>query len=225
VIAADAELHKAADEAVFRGKARLWQDANSISAPEIVLNRKRQTLTARGSGAAQPVNLVLLSSGTLQPEPGKKSERRGEPSVITVRAGDLKYSAAERKAVLHAGSIAAVQADTASATTSAREVEILLLPSGKHPGANSAATQLDRLTARGNVVVSSLGRKGTGEQLVYSGETGQYILTGTAGAPPQMTDPAHGTVTGQALIFNSRDDSVSIEGQGHKTLTQTVAPR
>jgi len=225
VIAADAELHKAADEAVFRGKARLWQDANSISAPEIVLNRKRQTLTARGSGAAQPVNLVLLSSGTLQPEPAKKSERRGEPSVITVRAGDLKYSAAERKAVLHAGSIAAVQADTASATTSAREVEILLLPSGKHPGANSAATQLDRLTARGNVVVSSLGRKGTGEQLVYSGETGQYILTGTAGAPPQMTDPAHGTVTGQALIFNSRDDSVSIEGQGHKTLTQTVAPR
>jgi len=40
-----------------------------------------------------------------------------------------------------------------------------------------------------------------------------------------MTDPARGSVTGEALIFNSRDDSVSIEGQGHKTLTQSVAPR
>jgi lipopolysaccharide export system protein LptA len=225
VIAADAELHKAKDQAVFRGKARLWQGANSISAPEIVLDRKRQVLTARGSGAAQPVNLVLLSSGGLQREQISKTEKRGEPSVITVRAGDLKYSASERKAVLHAGSVDAVQANTSSATTSAREVEILLLPSGKHAGPSGEAAQLERLTARGNVVVASQGRKGTGEQLVYSGETGQYTLTGTASSPPRLTDPAHGTVTGQALIFNSRDDSVSIEGRGHKTLTQTVAPR
>ena len=42
------------------------------------------------------------------------------------------------------------------------------------------------------------------------------MLTGTAAAPPQLIDPTHGTVTGQALIFNSRDDSVSIEGDGRK---------
>jgi lipopolysaccharide export system protein LptA len=74
-------------------------------------------------------------------------------------------------------------------------------------------------------VVTSNGRRGTGERLVYSGDSGQYVLTGTAGAPPRMTDPVRGSVTGEALIFNSRDDSVSIEGQGHKTLTQTVAPK
>jgi len=27
------------------------------------------------------------------------------------------------------------------------------------------------------------------------------------------------------LIFNSRDDSVSIEGQGQKTATETTAPK
>ncbi len=50
------------------------------------------------------------------------------------------------------------------------------------------------------------------------------MLTGTAAAPPQMTDPERGTVTGEALIFHSRDDSVSIEGGGRETETETTAP-
>ncbi len=81
------------------------------------------------------------------------------------------------------------------------------------------------MTATGHVVLTSQGRRGTGEQLVYSGATGDYVLTGTAAAPPQMTDPERGTVTGEALIFHSRDDSVSIEGGGHETTTETTAPR
>jgi hypothetical protein len=40
-----------------------------------------------------------------------------------------------------------------------------------------------------------------------------------------MSDPERGTATGGALIFNSRDDSVSIEGGGHETETQTTAPK
>jgi lipopolysaccharide export system protein LptA len=81
------------------------------------------------------------------------------------------------------------------------------------------------MTARGHVVVSSQGRLGTGEQLVYTGDNGDYVLTGTAAAPPRMTDPARGNVSGQALIFHSRDDSVSIEGGGHRTTTETTAPK
>jgi hypothetical protein len=42
-----------------------------------------------------------------------------------------------------------------------------------------------------------------------------------------MTDPARGTVSGEALIFHGRDDSVSVEsgGAGRKTTTQTTAPK
>jgi hypothetical protein len=40
-----------------------------------------------------------------------------------------------------------------------------------------------------------------------------------------MTNPGQGSVTGEALIFHSRDDSVSIEGGGHKTRTETTAPQ
>jgi lipopolysaccharide export system protein LptA len=81
------------------------------------------------------------------------------------------------------------------------------------------------MTARGHVVVNSQGRRGTGEQLAYASQTGEYVLTGSASAPPRMSDPARGTVTGAALIFHSRDDSVSIEGGGHGTKTETTAPR
>jgi lipopolysaccharide export system protein LptA len=220
VIASEAQVHRATGEATFKGEARLWQQANSISAPVIVLNQTRQTLLAHSGGAAQPVNLVLLSSGGLQSAKGAKQM----PSVIRVRAGDLKYSGGERKAVLHAGSAGQVVAQSAEATTSSDAVELVLLPPGNHAGPDGAPAQIDHLTARGHVVVTSNGRRGTGEQLVYSGETGQYVLTGTAATPPRMTDPVRGQVSGEALIFNSRDDSVSIEGQGHKTLTETVAP-
>jgi hypothetical protein len=40
-----------------------------------------------------------------------------------------------------------------------------------------------------------------------------------------MTDPARGSVTGEALIFHSRDDSVSIEGGGGRTTTQTTTQK
>jgi hypothetical protein len=32
-------------------------------------------------------------------------------------------------------------------------------------------------------------------------------------------------VTGSALIFHSRDDSVTIEGDGRKTVTETRSPK
>jgi lipopolysaccharide export system protein LptA len=72
------------------------------------------------------------------------------------------------------------------------------------------------------VSVSSGGRRGTGEQLTYESRTGEYVLTGTVAAPPRITDPTLGNVTGEALIFNSGDDSVRVEGGGRETRTETT---
>lgn len=214
VVAAEAQLNHATNEATFRGQARLWQQANSVSAPVIVINQTRQTLAAHSS-AGQRVQLVMLSPGAAS----QASKRK--PELVQVRAGVLNYSEAERKAVLRGN----VVADTATATVSSNEADILLLPSGSHAGPNGAQSQVDRITLKQHVQIVSQGRHGTGEQLVYTGETGNYVLTGTAAEPPTLTDPARGTIRGQALIFNGRDDSVSIEGGGRKTTTETVAPR
>jgi lipopolysaccharide export system protein LptA len=228
VVAAEAQLHQATGVATFRGHARLWQQANSVSGPMIVLDRQRQTLGSHSSDAAEPVCAVLLSAGGV--EPGKDSGKdaagkQATPSVIRLHGGDLKYSDAERKALMRGGDLGTVVAETGTASSVSNEVELLLLPPGNHAGQDGEQAQVDRMTARGHVTVSSEGRRGTGEQLVYTGETGEYVLTGTTAAPPRMTDPARGNVTGEALIFHSRDDSVSVEGGGRKTTTETTAPR
>ncbi len=224
VVAEQAELKRASGAATFKGNARLWQQGNSVVAPVIVLDRTKQTLTAESKDSKNPVLVVLVSATAAVPgKPG--GQKQSGPSVIRVRGGDLKYSSAERKAVMRAGAAGAVVSSTADATTVSNELELILLPPGNHAGKDGAAAQVDRMTSTGHVEISSEGRRGIGEQLVYTNDTGNYVLTGTAAAPPRLTDPTRGTVTGQALIFNSRNDSVNIEGDGRKTTTVTTAPK
>ena len=224
-IADEAELHQTSGEAIFRGHARLWQEANSVAAPTIQINRQRQTLTAKSTDAAEPVRVVMVAAGTSsangQPATPGKSEGA---SLMRVQGGDLVYSGAERKARMQAGALRSAVVETGGVESDSNQVELFLTPSvsGTNKGAQS---QVDRMTASGHVVLSAQGRRGTGEQLAYTSGTGDYVLTGTATAPPRMTDPAHGSVTGETLIFHGRDDSVSIEGGAHKTSTETTAPR
>jgi lipopolysaccharide export system protein LptA len=236
VIASEAQLHQATGEATFRGQARLWQQGNSIAAPLIVLDRTKQTLVARTTSATNPVKVVLVSAANTgqtkanadqnKPDAGpNQSGKPDTPSVIRVRGGDLKYSDAERKAVMQGGAVGSVVAETGDATTHSSEVELVLLPAGNHAGKNGSSAQVDRMTALGNVIIDSQGRHGTGEKLDYSSERGEYVLTGTAAVPPRMTDQARGMVTGGSLIFNSRDDSVNVEGDGRQTSTETTMPK
>ncbi len=230
-VAAEAQLRHAVGgttgETTFRGHARLWQQANSVAAPVIVLDRERQTLVARTTDTSEPVRAVLLSAGGAEPgkDIGKEPGKTSQPSVIRVRGGDLKYSDVERKAVMHSGVLGTVTTETGTATSTSNEVEVTLLPASKTASKDSGQTQVDRMTARGHVVLTSEGRRGTGEQLVYTSATGEYVLTGTAAVPPKMSDPTRGTVTGKALIFHGSDDSVSVEGGGEKTTTETTAPK
>jgi len=261
VVAEEAQLSQSSGEATFRGHARLWQQTNFVSGPVIVLNQHLQTLVARSNDPAEPVRVVMLSASAGGADGGNSASRVGggvgangtgsgatraagqtgasnagqpaAPSVIRVRGGELRYFDAERRAVMHGGTLGAVVAETGTATSSSDAVELLLMPAGKHDAsgahtlngqAQSGQAQVDRMTATGHVVLTSQGRRGTGEQLVYTGATGEYVLTGTAAVPPKMSDPEHGTVTGEALIFDSRDDRVRVEGGGRETETDTTAP-
>jgi len=224
-IALEAQLNRANDQAIFRGHARLWQQANSIAGPVIVIDRNTKTLVARSADSAEPVRVVLLSAGGVEPgsTPAKDAAAKSNgPSVIRVRGGELDYSDTERKAVMVGGALGPVVAETGDATSTSNRAELFLVPPGSHAGSAAGQGQIDRMTAVGNVIVSSQGRRGTGEQLTYESRTGEYVLTGTVAAPPRITDPVQGNVTGEALIFHSRDDSVSIEGGGRGTRTETT---
>jgi lipopolysaccharide export system protein LptA len=228
-IAAEAQLHQPTGEVIFRGHARLWQDANSVAAPVIAIDRQKQTLTARTTTPADPVLAVVLSAGApgaeSRPAPPGEGQPAHSPSVIRVRGGGLWYSGVERKAIMRAAPLASVTAATGAFQSVSDELDLFLAPAAANSPASAGTGQIDRMTAIGNVVVLSQGRRGAGAQLAYSSRTGDYVLTGTPSAPPQMTDPQRGSVTGQALIFHTRDDSVSIEGGNRQTTTQTTAPR
>jgi lipopolysaccharide export system protein LptA len=243
-VAAEAELHQAAQEVVFRtgsgaakgGLPRIWQAANSVTAPLITLNRQKETLTAVATGLASPVTTVLVSNAQMaRPVAGKPAKTKPDaPSVIRVRSGDLHYSEGERLALFHGGALGSVTAQTTEtggmATVVSQEAEVKLMPAGVHSngagGSNAASnSSVDRMTALGQVTVDWPERKGTGDKLVYLSDDGTFTLTGTSTVLPHMTDPARGTVTGAALIYHSRDDSVSVEGDGAKTVTETQSPK
>jgi lipopolysaccharide export system protein LptA len=227
VVADEAQFSQATGQAIFRGHARLWQESNSIAAPLVVLDRKNQTLVATSSTDGEPVEAVLLgtsdAAAAIAPraaQPHQPGAQHG-PSLIRVRGGKFTYSGADHRAVMTGAPLGTVVAYTGGATCTAQEVVLLL----RQRGADTATAEVERVTASGHVVVSSQGRKGAGAKLVYSSLTGEYALTGTPAEPPRLTDPARGTVTGAALIFNSRNDSVSIEGRGQETRMETTAPR
>jgi lipopolysaccharide export system protein LptA len=222
VVAAEAQLHQATGEASFQGQARLWQQANSIWAPTIVLDRTRQTLTAHSGSAADPVRVVLVSAALSVHD---KAKPASSPSVVRLRGGDLKYSDAERKAFMRGNAAVFVVAETAGAVTRSDEVDVMLVPAGTHAAGDTSSTQVDRITARGHVTIESQSRHGWGQQLVYTNENGTYKLTGSPGAPPRLIDPQRGSITGEALIFNSRDDSVIVDGGGRETTTETTVPK
>jgi lipopolysaccharide export system protein LptA len=241
VVAQEARLNQSTGEATFRGHVRLWQETNFVSGPVIVLNQHLQTLVAQSNDPAEPVRVVMLSAGNGSAKSdadGNGGHSSTTPSVIRVRGGELTYSDAVRRAVMRAGSMGAVIAETGTATSSSDAVELDLMPAGKRDGSSGAQSQssgrqppsggamaqVDRMKATGHVTLTMQGRRGSGEQLLYSGASGEYVLTGGPGAPPKLTDPDRGTVTGEALIFDSRDDRVRIEGGGHETETETTAP-
>jgi lipopolysaccharide export system protein LptA len=84
---------------------------------------------------------------------------------------------------------------------------------------------VSKIVARGAVQLEQPGRKGTGEELTYTAADGKFVLTGTSGTPPRLSDQVRGVVTGNALIFNDRDDSVVVSGGASNAVTQTRVAR
>jgi len=212
VISANALLDQAHGLAIFRGQARLWQGPNSVSAPIIELARNPESLKAYAEPAAtNAVSTVIAST----------SGPQRQATVFRVRSRQLIYTDADRKAVF----TGAVTADDASGVVHSDQVEALLLPA--IPAGQTSATptpgssRIDRITSTGHVVLQQPGRRGTGEKLLYTAQDGIFKLTGTFSTPPHLYDQVHGDVSGEALIFNSQDDSVSVTGGQSKAVTNT----
>jgi lipopolysaccharide export system protein LptA len=225
VVADHAHLDHATDMTTFYGKAgepaRLWQASDSVAAPVLELSRPHATLSAHGPGGeAAAVNAVFTGSPNNTPgTPAAKTAVPRTPSVVRLQSRTLFYAESDHKAVFSG----AVVAQTSSGLLHANFMDVYFAPAAgaQAPGKPSTSSQVSRIVARGAVELQQPGRKGTGEELTYTAADGKFVLIGSNASPPRLTDQAHGTVTGNALIFNDRDDSVVVSGGASKAVTQT----
>jgi lipopolysaccharide export system protein LptA len=232
VVADHAHLDHATDLTTFYGKsgelARLWQGSDSVSALVLELSRVHATLAAHGpAGDAAAVHAVFTSAPSNAKGPAPTSPRTAQTSaqtsVVRLQSRTLFYADADHKAVFSGG----VVAQTSSGVLHSSFMDVYFTQTAHGPAApavkapDQQGSQVSKIVARGAVELQQPGRKGTGEDLTYTAEDGKFVLTGTSATPPRLTDQVRGTVTGAALIFNDRDDSVMVSSGTSKTVTQT----
>ncbi len=233
VLASKAALDGHAQKITFIGTAvspvHLWQDASSITAPKIVLNRALQTLDAEAASPIRPVYTVLAQS----PQPVHKAASKTDAlaHILRFTSGAVHESFAQQLAVFSSGVLPHVTiAATASGGTAqidSNSVRVYLHSDQPHPAglprSQSALSAVDRMICRGQVHFFSPGRSGSGENLDYSSEDSTMILTGTSTQEPKLTDQLHGTVRGRTIRFHLDNDSISIVdaiGNAHSTEKQ-----
>ena len=216
--------------ALYRGHARLWQDANLIEAPLIEFHRDRRSLLAQGD-AKQPVTTILEQARLRQPgqlqdnslpekkqkNAGKAEEKAGASTPVTITSARLAYSDPESVARYDGGVVA--QGTGFSATSDS--MDVYLVPRGQTSSNQPLAGQgrLDHIVAKGKVIVQQPDRRAEGETLVYTAADDKFVLTG---GPPSIFDAERGKIRGVSLTFYRRDDRVLVEGEAkNPVVTQT----
>jgi lipopolysaccharide export system protein LptA len=150
-----------------------------------------------------------------------------KPTLVTITSARLTYTDNERIAHFESGVVA--KADDANMTANAMDVFLQARgPTGGQPDADGnnvlgKVGQLDKIVAKGQVVVTQPNRRATCEQMVYTAAEDKFVLTG---GTPSIFDAEHGKITGVSLTFFRRDDRVLVEGNGASpTVTQTRVAR
>jgi lipopolysaccharide export system protein LptA len=188
--------------ATYHG-ARLWQGANVIEAPVIVFERDPRRVEARGENGRR-ITTVFVEQG-----------KNGRVTPVNVTAARLVYTDARREARFEGG----VTVRGADTTVTANQVDVYVQAPGTGNAAQQNATpsQVERIVARGNVVIQQPKRRATGQVLVYTGLEGKFSLTGET---PCIFDAERGKICGDTLTFYQRDDKVLVESKTSPTVTQ-----
>ncbi len=237
VQAQHADWKNSSQEMTFLGDAQhsahLWQDASSVTAPRIRLNRMRQTLDADTSQAQNPVVTVLAESprssraGATGAEQGRGMVAR----ILRLTSGRLHESYAQSLANFTAEPLrqVAVTIPTMDGLAWVQSNHVFVQ---MHPGQSSAAgaqstplTAVDRMECRGDVQLQMPGRTGKGASLVYTSGDATAVLRGGDGRSPSLTDDQRGTISGREIQLRLTDDRVRILDASGVTHTRTYEHR
>ncbi len=183
----------------YRGAARLWQEGNSVQAPEIDLDRTERTLEARGG-----VTSVLVE------QQGQAAGRKGAgPALVSIGANTLLYTDQDRRA-FYAGQVLLRRERM---NIRAKQLEAFLRPpSETHPG----ESRLEHAIATGQVEILETApktgspRRGSAEHAEYFSGEEKVILQG---GNPTLVQPDRGSTRGSELTYYLDDGRLLVNGR------------
>jgi lipopolysaccharide export system protein LptA len=215
VLAASAHFDHATRFATFYGSdtvpARMWQDASQVQAATLLFDGIRRTFGARPGTPEGLVHAIFAS----KPSTPKAGALVRPPSMIRVASPKMDYNDLQREATFSGG----VTIDGTMGEVRGQHA-VAFLTAAHAPAAKPAPTSqpsplngsIDRVVVYGAVQIDQPGRHGTGEQLLYTASSANYILTGTPASPPHITDAQQGNVTGATLIFSDAGSTIVVAG-------------
>jgi lipopolysaccharide export system protein LptA len=203
-VIADRMFAGRADQFVhYEGHVRAWHAADVIESPSLdYYGRERRLI----SGSPVLTSHLAPLSGSAAVTSGTRAHAPlSQP--VTIRAGQLEYLEASRRAV-YRGNVH-LQGDDASLNADRMAVLFSEDPRSKE-------LQIDRVIADDHVVLTAPGRRATSEHGTYFAESGKVILQG---GPPVLYDEQRGSTTGGSLTFFIHDDSLFVDGGAQSPAT------
>jgi lipopolysaccharide export system protein LptA len=229
VLAGSARFGHATKTAEFRGTdaqpARMWQDASQVQAADLLFDGGRRTFSARPAAAGGMIHAVFAGAA-VAPKAGADAK---PASIVRVASPRMDYNDSLREATFSGG----VTMDGSTGEVHGERAVVFLTPVPKQAlvqvranpfGSGGPGGSVERAVVSGGVVMEQPGRRGTGEQLLYTAATGEYVLTGTAAAPPEVVDERQGSVTGATLLFREAGSTIVVAG-GRVRSEMSVKPK
>jgi lipopolysaccharide export system protein LptA len=225
ILATSAQLHHATQLSEFRGTdahpAKMWQGGSQVEAATLLFDGAKRSFSARPAGAGVLIHAVFASNPAT-PKPGSTARAA---SVVRVASPKMDYNDLRREAtftggVTMEGSLGIVKGQRSVVFLELAEKKAGQTPQPATPqqvslqqaGPSPFSGSLDRIVVLGDVQIQQTGRKGTGDELLYTAATGNYVLTGTAAKPPLVVDAQQGSVTGATLLFGDAGSTIVVAG-------------
>ena len=219
----DWDSHKS--EAVYTGKAKLWQEKNVITAARMTINDKEKTLSAYDK-----VHTIFYNQKNKEEaeEEQKKKEKKkeqkstqtaptdeenklmvtpekGEDGPISVDAAIMNY--VEKDRIIHFEKD--VRIVTPSTKINSEKADFYL---------KEKSSEFERLYAQGKVTIQTEQKRGSGKQATFFSAGRKLILEGN----PKLQEPGKADILGQVLTLFLADGRILIDGLEDGRATTTL---
>ncbi|MCI0605665.1 LPS export ABC transporter periplasmic protein LptC [bacterium] len=210
-------------EAVYTGKAKLWQEKNVITAAKMTINDKEKTLSAydkvhtifynQKEGVAEEVTKAIKKEKKKAAETASAEEEnklmvtpeKGQDGPISVDAAIMNY--VEKDRIIHFEKD--VKVITPSTKINSEKADFYL---------KEKSSEFDRLYAQGKVTIQTEQKRGSGKMATFFAGDRRLILEGN----PKLSEPGKADILGHVLTLFLADGRILIDGQEDGRATTTL---